>query len=351
MHHMWTAHKVHYVSPEKPKGTAENPRPFICETCGSAYIQKKGLRRHMREKHIGHKCKECNEMVFDIDRHLQEVHNTERPRPFECDKCKKCFLSVGNLKMHQFNNCGIKSSFECRKCAEVFEDAAQYRKHERWHIYERRKLQKAMCDICGKVVVKAGLESHTKSHSDEKQFKCHYCGDRFKTLSVRTLHERKHTNERPYACKLCDKTFMDRSCLRVHMRCHTGESPYLCHLCGRRTKQAQNLASHYRHFHRNNEVSSKMIRFNAKVFARYSQEQIDATLGSDGDLSALLAKGIIEYNLEMEQKEQEQNEKTQQLLQKSPLEDLDSPKSAKLTAESPFWQMLIETFRFCFQKR
>lgn len=308
--HMWNAHKVKYVEQEKLK-----PIEFECDQCGLKYRQKKGLSRHKKEKHIGYKCKECNEFVFDIDIHLQQVHNTERERPFQCEKCSKCFLSVANLKVHQKQNCFIKTSFTCRRCDEVFENEQIYRKHERMHKYERRKLRKSMCDICGKVMAKANLEAHTKSHSEEKRYQCEYCNDRFKALHTKILHQRRHTNERPFDCKICGKTFMDRSCLRVHYRCHTGENPYLCHLCGRRTKQAQNLASHYRHLHRNNEVTSKMIRYNAKVFARYSQEEIDNALSTEGDLSSLLAKGIIQYNAELEQKALEEKERALQIEQ------------------------------------
>lgn len=79
---------------------------------------------------------------------------------------------------------------------------------------------------------------------------------------------------------------------------HTGDSPYCCHLCGRRTKQASNLRSHYKHFHRNTEISGRQIRLNSRVFARFTQEQLDEHLRQTGDLMALLAKGLEDYQAE-----------------------------------------------------
>lgn len=102
---------------------------------------------------------------------------------------------------------------------------------------------------------------------------------------------------------MCHSRFIDGSTLRIHRRNHTGESPFVCHFCGRRTKQAQNLASHYRHFHRNLEVTSKIIRFNARVFARYENDELELRLREDGDLCSLLAAGTIEYNKELEQQD------------------------------------------------
>lgn len=103
---------------------------------------------------------------------------------------------------------------------------------------------------------------------------------------------------RPHQCDICQKAFKDASTMNVHKRQHSGESPYLCHLCGRRTKQASNLRSHYRHFHKNTEISGRQIRLNSRVFARYAQEQLDEQLRNAGDLMALLAKGMEEYQAE-----------------------------------------------------
>lgn len=102
--------------------------------------------------------------------------------------------------------------------------------------------------------------------------------------------------------QVCQKRFSDWSTLLVHKRLHSGESPYVCHICGRRTKQASNLRSHYRHLHKINDISGRQVRMNAKIFERFTQQQIDAHLMENGDLIALLASGQDGYNNEQSEK-------------------------------------------------
>lgn len=81
----------------------------------------------------------------------------------------------------------------------------------------------------------------------------------------------------------------------IHKRLHSKESPYCCHLCGRRTRQASNLRSHYKRFHKNLKITINQIRLNSKVFSRYTQAELDMHLGTNSDLVQLLAKGLEEY--------------------------------------------------------
>lgn len=102
--------------------------------------------------------------------------------------------------------------------------------------------------------------------------------------------------------QVCQKRFSDWSTLLVHKRLHSGESPYVCHICGRRTKQASNLRSHYTHLHKMNDISGRQVRMNAKIFERFTQQEIDQHLLANGDLIALLTKGQEDYNREQNEK-------------------------------------------------
>lgn len=48
-------------------------------------------------------------------------------------------------------------------------------------------------------------------------------------------------------------------------------------------------------------MTSKIIRFNSRVFERYSNEELERCLREDGDLTRLLAAGTIEYTKELEE--------------------------------------------------
>lgn len=45
------------------------------------------------------------------------------------------------------------------------------------------------------------------------------------------------SNERPYKCTFCGKGFNQEGNLNIHMRSHTGEQPYRCKICGKRFNQ------------------------------------------------------------------------------------------------------------------
>lgn len=114
-------------------------------------------------------------------------------------------------------------------------------------------------------------------------------------------------------CEFCEKRFRDASTLHVHKRLHTNENPYCCHLCGRRTKQASNLRSHYKHFHKNNDITGRQIRLNSRVFNRFTQSELDAQLQESGDLMLLLERGLKEYH----QEEREKSNRIEKALKES----------------------------------
>lgn len=271
---------------------------FQCSICLSIYKSKKKLRRHEKMKHIGWKCPECSETVLNsLEAHLKKMHGI-REFSFKCNLCEKSFASEKSLDLHvryhKFTD-GV-----CPKCGEKFDNIKDYTKHLATHPKpkgekRRRKTWKCVCPICGKTVSNHSLKGHLETHTEERTVKCEMCDKAFRTRPMLVLHMRTHTQERPYGCPHCDKRFIDPSTARVHQRCHTGESPYLCHLCGRRTKQAQNLRSHYVHYHRDNDMSSRKIRYNSKVFALYSHQELESRLATDGTLVDLLSEGTIKY--------------------------------------------------------
>lgn len=87
----------------------------------------------------------------------------------------------------------------------------------------------------------------------------------------------------------------------------------MCHLCGRRTKQASNLRSHYKHFHKNNDITGRQIRLNSRIFNRFTQTEIDAELQKVGDLMAMLEKGLQEFHRE----EKEKNNQIEKVLEET----------------------------------
>lgn len=59
---------------------------------------------------------------------------------------------------------------------------------------------------------------HSVVHSDQKKFKCEFCGSSFKRSKALKNHLILHSGLRPYACPFCDKTFANGSNCRSHKK-------------------------------------------------------------------------------------------------------------------------------------
>ncbi|XP_058116990.1 zinc finger protein Xfin [Anopheles ziemanni] len=129
----------------------------------------------------------------------QQPGQTDNPKQWECDVCRKTFTTKYFLK-----------------------------KHNRLHTGE----MPYTCGICNKsFTFQQSYHKHLLYHSDEKPHVCSVCNRAFKELSTLHNHERIHSGEKPFACETCGKCFRQRVSYLVHRRIHTGLMPYKCSGC------------------------------------------------------------------------------------------------------------------------
>ncbi|XP_072049772.1 uncharacterized protein [Amphiura filiformis] len=126
------------------------------------------------------------------------------------------------------------SKYECKKCDRVCLTIGELRQHRKVHKLRQDRLQ---CDECEKLFVT--LEALTE-HVDAHKFPCRFCGieistpdnrkrhelnicPKAKTADVRKLHEEK----KRIVCKECDFSCENRAELKLHMKSHK----YKCKYC------------------------------------------------------------------------------------------------------------------------
>ncbi|XP_018396629.1 PREDICTED: zinc finger protein 235-like [Cyphomyrmex costatus] len=258
-------------------------RPHVCKTCNKGFQSKADLSRHDR------------------------IHKNEKP--YKCDICGHMTRTKGNLISHMVSmhkkDERFKSnkdlytgwvSYTCRTCNKEFKNKYNLRIHERIHNDEKPY----KCDICGHMTsTKGNLSSHIlaihNKHTGGKSYKCGTCNKEFKNKYNLRIHERIHNDEKPYKCDICGhmtrskynlsahilamhfdderfksnrhlytvgksykcgtchKEFKGKWHFNRHVKTHTGEKPYQCKLCEFKCSQKENLTSHVKSKHRNDE--------------------------------------------------------------------------------------------------
>lgn len=132
-----------------------------------------------------------------MDTNLRKTVN--RQAPFLSDKCVRRKDGLKGLNSI-LNECFIVDN-------QVFDDTSV-----------------GTCCYCGMQVPRALMADHRRTHRDEMQYACDFCGRRFHRKFVMLNHRRIHTGEKPFCCKTCRERFTTRS----HMVQHSHKEGHSC---------------------------------------------------------------------------------------------------------------------------
>lgn len=200
-----------------------------------------------------HPCPYCEKKFtksVNVQAHVKSIHHQERP--FLCSDCGKSFSSKGALKEHQIihsDTYPYQCSFWWDVCKQSLSFWSSYTSHlqpqkvqksaktenPRGHPHQHSihlqhlryftKHQKDAENAHGErvnIMSVACLFSDSFSfplfvppfpqkkvvHSDQKKYKCQYCGSSFKRSKALKNHLILHSGLRPYSCPFCDKVWL-----------------------------------------------------------------------------------------------------------------------------------------------
>lgn len=107
----------------------------------------------------------------------------------------------------------------CQYCGKPFGNRGQLKRH--MVVHQKDRPRPFRCDLCGKCYSYAQvLEVHRRTHTGERPYHCKFCGRRFNQKGHLKEHERIHTGEKPFACPICGKRFIQSSQVRKHINYH-----------------------------------------------------------------------------------------------------------------------------------
>ncbi|XP_055381744.1 zinc finger protein 287-like [Condylostylus longicornis] len=204
-------------------------------------VKKKISRSKEGEKVV---CEVCGKSItkHKLYYHLK-VHDDSR-YSFQCDICKKMFISQKSLRNHIKIIHTKELEFKCswKDCDKKFVDQSSLKAHINRHVSDRP----FKCSACFRgFIYEYKRDYHYKTyHVNGRSFKCDVCNKGFYEQHDLNKHKIIHSNERPYACDQCPAKFLRERCLLWHKKQHSGVKDYICKICGKGYALYNGIYSH-----------------------------------------------------------------------------------------------------------
>ncbi|XP_055913681.1 uncharacterized protein LOC129947225 [Eupeodes corollae] len=257
----------------KPRG-----RPFGSNRTGITKLRK--MYGNTTSVETGTKCNfEGCSFRFkkpDVSDYHKRCHNTDDSRLMVCPECKSTNFSNWNtlhthlwrthkidMELHSCELCNFKTpiysrlvnthskihseerNYKCDQCEKAFKNSKQLKNHRRWHrtIAIAPPPDVHRCEECGSAF------SHLKSLREHfckggDLFCCEICGKTLSSKSSLKLHMLTHESAKKFKCNSCDYMANDHNAFRRHRMTHDKSKMYICPLCDYKSIQSVAFQKH-----------------------------------------------------------------------------------------------------------
>ncbi|XP_055626321.1 transcription factor grauzone-like [Toxorhynchites rutilus septentrionalis] len=227
---------------------------YICQLCGQDNPTFTSFLKHSLEVHETKSayvaC--CGKKYYHKVRLYHHVQLVNEPDMFRCNECHINFSDSEGKKRHlkKYHPTGEGQNFQCSHCPRSFSVEYKYNMHLQDHTDSDEKSWK--CEFCGKIYKdRYILSSHIKQkHTEATKHVCSVCGKGFhrKTLFLRHKLEHENPSELKIQCQVCMRWWKNRDSWRRHMRQHLGTEA-TCDVCGHVSPHQHALTAHKRIHH------------------------------------------------------------------------------------------------------
>jgi hypothetical protein len=265
----------------KSKARKISKPPTACKMCGTSFVYRRCLFRHLRENHPGIDLSNIHNYI-EPDKTSEDVSVEESTSPLlPGSQNTSMNVTVGSdvppstdmdespighqsslnpiLELSEgegvegdspavpvLTATGNKRVYACTICNKVFDRPYRLTRHIQIHDPNRPRVT---CQVCDRSFTRHDtLESHMMSmHSDERPYHCQYpsCKKNFATQSALVNHVKVHTDGKPYKCLECDSSFTLLLEYKLHMRqAHPDTKNLRCGDCYRVFPDTESLETH-----------------------------------------------------------------------------------------------------------
>ncbi|XP_068087042.1 gastrula zinc finger protein XlCGF46.1 [Anabrus simplex] len=209
--------KRHTKRLHEPKARHEpNARTFHCSICDKSLKAERYLKNHMltHSSLKNFKCDHCPS-TFKYLRNLQahrKRHSQDSPMnyvavagtgPYTCLRCSKQFQSMAAYHVHNARHArhtaNIDRPFQCPTCSRRYHSRPDLKRHLLRHAVSQQPSSFHMCLRCGMFYKnKQTLDNHACRFTDDKPYKCSFCGRTFFRSQFLLRHiQNFHKHEKP----------------------------------------------------------------------------------------------------------------------------------------------------------